>query len=174
MDPAVSDASPIISFARAESLHILQSVMTELIVPPAVYEELTGRGEDRPGAAAIAAANWVKRHAAPDPAEAEKFLPLHKGEREAIALAIELGRPLLVDERKAINAARRAGVEVYTSLRVLATAKSRGLLTEARPLLDRLCTYTFRLSQQLYDDFLRQVGESPLPSPIDDATIEPC
>lgn len=163
--PAVSDAGPIISFARAASLPILHSVLGELIVPPAVFDEITGQGAHRPGAADVAAADWVKRHEGPDPDRTERFRPLHRGEREAIALAIELELPLLADERRAINAARRSGVPVYTSLRVLATARSRGLILEVRPLLDRLREHTFRISQQLYDDFLRQVGELPLPPP---------
>ena len=46
----VADAGPIIGFARIGRLDLLHQVVGELIIPDAVYEELVGRGRQRPGA----------------------------------------------------------------------------------------------------------------------------
>jgi predicted nucleic acid-binding protein len=47
MKPIVSDAGPLISFARAGSLGLLQRVVQRLLVPEAVYGEVVVRGADR-------------------------------------------------------------------------------------------------------------------------------
>ena len=49
----VSDAGPILSFARAGRLEILRQVVGELIIPEAVVEELVVGGKGKPGAEEI-------------------------------------------------------------------------------------------------------------------------
>jgi predicted nucleic acid-binding protein len=39
----VADSGPIIAFARIGRLDLLRQVVGELLIPAAVYEELTGR-----------------------------------------------------------------------------------------------------------------------------------
>ena len=106
----VSDAGPILSFARAGRLEILRQVVGELIIPPAVVEELAVRA-------------------------------------------------LLVDEREARKEAMRLGMPHFGSLKILKEAKDRGIIPEAKSVLDELITSGTYISDALYQDFLREVGE---------------
>ncbi|MDA2935102.1 hypothetical protein MYX82_12285 [Acidobacteria bacterium AH-259-D05] len=93
--PIVSDSGPILSFARANLLDCLRDVAGELIVPYAVHEEILGDLK-MPGSKTIAESVWITRQSVRDPRLVAR---LHRGEREAIALAKELGAALLVDDR---------------------------------------------------------------------------
>jgi predicted nucleic acid-binding protein len=87
----VADTGPIIAFARLGRLDLLHQVVEALVIPDAVYEELVGRGHDRPGAAEVVQGGWIHRRTVTDQgAVAQLPRVLHAGEREAIILAHEL------------------------------------------------------------------------------------
>ena len=101
--PIVSNAGPILSFARAGKLGLLQSVVTELFLPDAVGEEI--------GDALLKRAPWLKlRTVRNHTLVATLPQKLHLGEREAIVLAEELNAVLLIDEREARGEARKRGL----------------------------------------------------------------
>jgi predicted nucleic acid-binding protein len=157
----VADADPILSFARAHYLGLLQQVVSMLIVPHTVYEEIVVHGAGKPGTTEVQAASWIIRASVKDQAFVER-LParLHLGEREAIALAKERSTLLLVDEREARRQAQRQGVIVFGSLRVLKKAKDRGIIAHVKPILDELITAGTYMSDTLYHAFLYEVGEA--------------
>ncbi len=156
----VADSGPILSFARAGQLAVLQSVVVELVIPEGVHEEVVVRGAGRPGATAIAGAAWIVCQTLSDRSlVVELSQKLHIGEREAIALSVEVGGALLVDEREARREADRLGIQHFGSLRVIKEAKVRKAIREARPILDGLISTGTFLSKPLYNEFLRQVGE---------------
>ena len=115
--PIVSNAGPILSFARAGKLDLLQSVVTELFLPDAVGEEI--------GEALLKQAPWLKLRTVRDHTLVAT-LPqkLHLGEREAIVLAEELNAVLLIDEREACGEARK---------RVLRSSQSAALCNMNEP-----------------------------------------
>ena len=43
----ISDATPLIAFARIGQLHLLKEIVGELVIPMTVYRELTGRNVAR-------------------------------------------------------------------------------------------------------------------------------
>ena len=53
----VSNSGPILSFARAGRLDLLQTVVRELIIPGAVSEELLAHGAGKPAAEIISKAS---------------------------------------------------------------------------------------------------------------------
>lgn len=158
----VADASPIISFARADRLELLRDVCPEIYLPPKVFQEVALEEPGRPGATVIRDGGWGQLYQAVDQAVVNQ-LPqsIHAGEREAIALAYQLKLPLLADEKRVIRAARALGLEVVTSIRVLVTAKERGLIPSIRPVLDTMRASSFRISDLLYAEVLRNAGEWP-------------
>jgi len=87
---------------------------------------------------------------------------LDQGEAEAIALLLEqLSEALLLDEKKARQVARRMNLLILGTLGLLIWAKRQGVIVNLQEQLDALRTVAkFRLSQQVYDEALRQVGES--------------
>lgn len=157
----VADASPIISFARADRLALLREVCPHLYLPPKVFQEVALEEPDRPGAKAIQEGQWGQLYQDVDQAVAQQ-LPraIHAGEREAIALACQLQLPLLADEKRVIRTARALGLEVVTSIRVLITAKHRGLIPAIRPTLDAMRTASFRISDSLYAEVLHAASEA--------------
>lgn len=157
----VSDAGPILSFARAGRLEILRQVVGELIIPQAVVEELAVRGRGRPGAEEIKRGTWVKLESVQDRSVVEQFSgKLGLGEREALALAKQTSAALLVDEREARKEAMRLGIPHFGSLKILKEAKDRGIIPQAKSVLDELIASGTYISDTLYQDFLREVGEN--------------
>lgn len=122
----VSDAGPIIIFARIGRLSLLHEVTGSLLIPDAVYDEIVVKKGGMLGAAEVAQAAWIQKTSVANRSIIDG-LPnvLHEGEREAIALAKERGAQLLVDEIRARRVASDQGVEVIgtLTLRILADAK---------------------------------------------------
>jgi len=87
------------------------------------------------------------------------------GESEAILLAKELGAYLLVDELEARKEATRLGINYFGSLRVIKEAKDSGSIRKAKPVLDELIASGTYLDENLYQRFLREMGEEEEVSP---------
>jgi predicted nucleic acid-binding protein len=91
---AVSDASPLILFARASRLALLRWVFESLVIPPRVAGESFRDVPSRPGAAALTAllGGWL-REAIPVDRSAVETLQrqVDPGEAEAIVLSMGWG-----------------------------------------------------------------------------------
>lgn len=156
----VADSGPIISFALAGRLELLRQVVGELLIPEAVYQELVIQGAGRPGADEASRGEWIKRTPVTQQATV-RTLPsaLGEGEREAIVLAQEVGAVLVVDDPDARETAARLGLPFLGSLGILREAKLQGIIPVVKPHLDALRIHQFRLSDALYQTFLREIGE---------------
>jgi uncharacterized protein len=156
----VAESGPLIAFARMGRLNLLRQVVGELVISAAVYEELTGRGHERPGAAEAVRGEWMQRRMVGNQAMVAQ-LPavLHAGEREAIVLAEELQAQLLIDEQRGRNMATTRGVTVLGSLRILIEAKRRGLIDRAQPLLDAMLAAGYWIDEELLPPFFQEIGE---------------
>jgi len=157
----VSDASPIIGLSAIGLLDLLQDLYQSVLVPEAVYREVT-KISGLPGAKEIEAAQWIRRHALPANSLVTALTTkLDLGESEAIALALEQKADLLLmDERQGRYIARRMGLEVIGVLGALVEAKHRNHLAKLKPALDELAsTAGFRVSGALYQKALTIAGE---------------
>ena len=56
----VSDASPLITLARAGHLELLRDFYGGILIPRAVHEEVTVAGAGLPGAEEVKSAVWVE------------------------------------------------------------------------------------------------------------------
>lgn len=157
----VADAGPILSFARAQRLELLHDVVSMLLIPQAVYDDIVIRGAGKPGAQEVHTSTWIRRERIQDRSLTEQ-LPskLHLGEREAIVLAKERDATLLVDEREARRVALQLGIGYIGSLRVLTEAKDRGIIVQVKPVLDELIAAGLYIGEPLYQSVLRSVGEA--------------
>src|SRR5258708_6577065 len=151
--PFVSNAGPVLSFARAGMLDVLRQVLGEIFIPNAVAEEL--------GHSILDSAPWLRRHEVHDRILVES-LPqrLHSGECEALVLAKELDAVLLIDDREARKEAHKRGIPHLGSLRVLKDAKERGVIAAVKPALDELIATGTFIGKPLYHAFLNDVRES--------------
>jgi predicted nucleic acid-binding protein len=162
----VADTGPLIALARAGHLQLLQQLYKEILIPPAVHEELCLES-GRPGAKRLAEAmeeGWlVMRQPSNITTEqmSELVLILDPGEAEAISLAKEVNcRFLLIDERKGRAVAKRRGVPVAGLAGVLLAAKKGGIIDEVMPIVKCLGEIGYRMSQSLIAEIARLAGES--------------
>jgi uncharacterized protein len=160
----VSDASPLISLAVIGHLEILKQLYAQVIIPQAVYQEITGHGPGLPSTREVQTLEWIISQPVQNSVVAHALQgELDDGEAEAITLAVEMQADLLlVDERRARTVATRLGLNVVGVLGVLVEAKHKALVPRLKPLLDALISRAgFWISPQLYERVLQAVGESP-------------
>jgi predicted nucleic acid-binding protein len=82
---------------------------------------------------------------------------LHRGEREAIALAETLRADyLIMDERTGRRLALRRQLVVIGTLGILDKADAEGLIGDFPALLERLEQTSFRITNRLVDELLRR------------------
>jgi len=159
----VSDTSPVLNLARIGRLDLLPSLYHQILIPSAVYEELTRSKSDLPPGMDPASQPWLMVSTVNDQKRVQELREhLDLGEAEAIVLAIELrAELLLVDERRGRRVASAAGLAVTGLLGVIATAKRAGLVDLAKPLLDELIqSARFWIGPDLYAEVLSELGES--------------
>jgi len=117
-------------------------------------------GEGKPGSEEVRQAEWIKRKEIEDKNKLELLaLELGQGEKEAIVLAEELKAILIIDDRKARLEAERKGIQTIGSLWVVKEAKDKGLINKAKQAGDKLRDTGLRLKEELYHQFLKEMGE---------------
>src|SRR5262245_13163970 len=107
--PVVSNTGPLLAFALIGRLDLVGCLFGDLLVPDAVYREITEAGAGRVGAAELRAASWAIRTAVEVPIDRLLAEEVGPGEAEAITLAAARGaRLLLIDDKKARRIAELA------------------------------------------------------------------
>lgn len=155
----VSDTSAISNLLRIGEIDLLRLTFSRVLIPTAVYDEIYKIEANRK---ALENIDWIERVEISEIGLRDELLRrLHKGEAEAIALAVELSADfLLIDEAEGRRVARSMGVRITGLLGVLSRAKIDGHIDLIRPYIDRLVLEAnFRLGQSLIDETLFQAGE---------------
>ncbi len=157
----ISNTSPIQYLYQLGVLSLLPELFSSICVPEAVATELqTGRErnvslpdpEDLP---------WLEVRRVQQPAFLPLVTHLGDGEKEVLALGLELpGSLLLLDDRDARRHADVLALKVTGTLGILLLAKERGKLDAVRPMLDRLDDLRFRLDATTRQTVLRLAQES--------------
>lgn len=161
----VSDSSPLMNLAGIDRLYLVHEQFGEVVIPPSVWDEIVLNSNTLPGAYEVRRANdagWISI-AKPDNTAVVDLLGLglHRGEAEAIALAIELRSSLiLLDDADARLAATTFGLRKTGVIGILIKAKLDGkiesLRLELNALMDRM---GFFIDDGLYRQALSSVGE---------------
>lgn len=161
----VADTGPLIALGRVECLKLLHDLYQDVLIPPAVRDELH-LGSERPGARQSAEAleqGWLQVQelsAGSAQALSDLMLVLDPGEAEAILLAEEMNcKFLLIDERKGRAIANRRGVPVVGIAGVLLAAKKRGLIDAVMPILQNMEQAGYRMSAGLTKEIARLARE---------------
>lgn len=161
----VSDTSPINNLAAISHLHLLHQLYGTVLIPEAVYRELTDPNFPVAGAAEVQTFEWIQTRAVSDRTFVEALSSeLDIGEAEAIALAVEIqADQVLMDERRGRLVASRLNLQYTGILGILVEAKSQGLIVEVMPLLDALINDAgFWIAEPLYNSVLQLVNEVDL------------
>ena len=56
----VANSTPLIGLSKIRQLELLRDVYGSIIIPEEVYTEVVIDGADEPGAAEVAAAQWIR------------------------------------------------------------------------------------------------------------------
>ncbi len=133
---AVVNATPLVAFAVLGRLDLLHRMFDDVIVPATVYAETVTRAIDRPGAAAIAQADWLHiASAQASPTIEPMLLGLDAGEMEVLLLAREMQPDwVLIDDRQARRVARAMGLPVKGTLGILLASALAGWLSKEEAL----------------------------------------
>lgn len=126
----VADSSPLIALAIIQQLDLLPQLYQQVLIPPAVWEEVTIKGVGLPGAQAVSQVTWLTIQP-PEPGILEPLLILvDRGEAEAIALAQAIpNSTVLLDDAQARRVAERLTLRRIGTLGILRRAKKARLIT---------------------------------------------
>ncbi|MCC5604302.1 DUF3368 domain-containing protein [Nostoc favosum] len=159
----VSDTSPINNLAAINHLHLLQQLYGTVLIPEAVYRELTDPNFPVAGATEVQTFIWIQTCPVQDRILVEAFSnELDIGEAEAIALALEMkADQVLIDERRGRMVAAKVNLSYTGILGILVEAKSQKLISAVKPLLDALINQAgFWVAKPLYKRVLQLVDEN--------------
>lgn len=155
----IADAGPLIAFARLRRIDLLPQVFKQVFVADIVFAECTGRPDFLESAliTEAVAKGQLKLCAAPDfSAYAQK---IDAGEASAIAVAIDYGCGVLMDDKAGRYMAANAGVLVIGTVGVLVLAKRKGPIPLVKPLLGALGSSGYFLGKEIIDAALAASGE---------------
>jgi uncharacterized protein len=156
----IADSSPLIGLARIGQLGLLPRLARRVVAPSAVWAEVTGARKDAPGAAQVAAQDWIEVLEADPQVVAPLLILLGRGEAETIALAQrDTSAVLLVDDLRARKLAERLGLRRMGTVALLGWAKREGLIPTLKPALEALVANGIFIRQELIAAALKEVGE---------------
>ena len=100
MHEIISNATPLIAFASISQLPLMQKIVSKLLIPEAVAEEISAYASTAPGAIILADEPWIQIEPLQSDTQMQLLLPtLDRGEAAVIALALERkARLVLIDE----------------------------------------------------------------------------
>lgn len=153
----VSDTGPLAVLFKARLLFILKEVYGEVLVPGAVKRELKRKPD---GVILFRDNPWIKTAEVMNVGLVKALmLVVDYGEAEAIALALQSGSRILIDERKGRNAAMKLGLEIRGTLGLFVEAKKKNIIKSVNECIDELLEVGYYLDTQLIDGVLRKADE---------------
>jgi predicted nucleic acid-binding protein len=147
----IADTSCFIVLTNICELDLLQRVYGEIMTTVEVTKEY---GEKLP--------SWVKIVGVKDK-DKQKILEIQVDKGEASALALALESPdstLIIDDYKARKLAEKLELRYTGTIGVVIKAKLKGVIPSIKPLLYKIKSTTFRLTDEVERQALREAGES--------------
>ncbi len=146
----ISDTSCIITLSNIGELEILKKLYGRVFITKHVVDEFQ-----------LSLPEWF---VVENPKNQDLYLSLlpiiGNGESSAIALAYEKKDSLLIlDDHKARKIAQKYEIVFTGTLGVILSAKSQGIITEIKPIIERIKKTNFRLSDEVIEKILIQSGE---------------
>jgi len=151
----ISDSSPLIFLSALGLLDILRIEFGEVLIPEAVYREVTAN--NLKGSGEVQDADWIR--VVPIENMGSLFLlpSLDVGEREAIFLASEQNADLLlIDDLAGRRAAMMYEINIMGTLGFLKVMHKKGRVGNLLDVLDDLMEHGFRMDANLYGRMLEE------------------
>jgi len=150
----------MILLTRVGLLDLLQLVSQEIVVPAAVAMEIQQYGARDVTSQAIAQTNWLVVVETPPVPELIQSWDLGPGESAVLTWGyVHPNTEVIVDDLAARRCAVALGIPVRGTLGLVLTAKQRGTIPAARPILGQLRDSGMYLSERVMNQALALVGE---------------
>lgn len=158
---AVCNTSPIILLAKIRRLELLTQLYREVLIPSSVMGEIeVSPSEEAMQVRSLLQEGRFQIHEATKRALERIPADLGRGEREAIALALETKVDLVIlDDQQGRRIACERGLVVTGTVGVLTEARERGLVSSVRHELDRLTEAGMWINEAFYHRILQELGE---------------
>jgi predicted nucleic acid-binding protein len=161
----ICNTSPIIGLISIGRLDLLWNLFDEVIIPKAVYDELSVESmrfyaQVEEIEEAVSKGLIIVYTVINEDSVKTMYGRLHFGELEVIVGAKELGIEVaVIDERAARKMASQFLIKTIGILGILLMAKRKGLLNTIREDIDALRDNGYRISESLCKEILHEAGE---------------
>jgi predicted nucleic acid-binding protein len=157
--PAIN-TSPLIFLSKSNLIHLLQIISSEIIIPQAVATEIQAYGTTDVTAKMINSTNWLTVTQIPSVPSIIQNWDLGKGESEVLAWGyFNPGTEVILDDLAARRCATSLGIPIRGTLGLVLTAKQRGIIPAARPVLEQLRLSGMYLSDAIINQALALIDE---------------
>ena len=159
----VSDSTPLITLMKAMRLDLLKGLYGEVILPDAVFREVTTNVNFSDEAELIKNSGFIKAVSVGDSSKVDylqRVTGLDRGESEAIIYADEVKADLLLmDEIAGRKVAQNMNIPMTGSLGVLIRAYQEKLISidEADRAISKIRSANRHISEKLLQSALRQI-----------------
>jgi predicted nucleic acid-binding protein len=149
-DIIISDTSCLILLAKIGELNLLDKLGKKVFITPAIQKEF---GNKLPF--------WIKIKEPKDNHYQQILeMDLDEGEASAIALSLETDNSIvIIDDLKGRKLAQKLNLRYSGTFGLILRAKQEGIIDRVKPLLDKIKTTNFRISEKLIAVILEQAGE---------------
>lgn len=160
----ISDTTPIISLLKANHLELLQKLYGNVLIPKAVYRELTENPAYSKEAKTVKMLDFLKMVSVENVKSVNvlrSVTGLDAGESEALIMYDEQKADLLLmDEHKGRSVAKQLNVRYIGTVGILMLAYDKGLIqsSDVKTCLDMMLANGIRLDKKLYNIVLTHVG----------------
>lgn len=140
MRKVISNSTPLIILSKIDELEILKNLYGEIIIPQAVFEEITIKSDT------IKNLSLIKILEVQDKSDRKIYqTKLHDGEVEVMMLAKKFAKFL--------------DFKITGTLGILLKAKSEKIISEVRPILEKMLAEKFYISEKIINLVLKTAGE---------------
>ena len=159
----IVNSTPLLVLGKIGKLEILHKMYHEIIIPKAVFEEVTEKNDIAGKAVQSACQDWIKVQSIKNIDEYALYrAKLHAGEVEVMILAQQNPKADLVilDDMSARKTAEFLGLPLSGTIGVLIKAKQKDIIPEVMPIIEELEKNGFFISARVKAMVAKKVGES--------------
>lgn len=161
MHKVVVNTTPLIALSHVGQISVLKKLYGEIIIPEAVYKEVSVKTESVCKKAVDSSLDWIRVEKIKNLMARDMYkTQLHDGEVEVMILSKEIEADVvIIDDANAKKYAKYLKLPVTGTLGVLVRAKREGHIDRLEPILRQMVEKGIYISQNLIELCLKQVGE---------------
>lgn len=161
MRSVIVNTTPLIALCHVGQLNLLKQMYGKIMIPYAVYTELSEKKESICKKQVDASLNWIQVEKIDNQMAKSMFkTQLHDGEVEVMILAKEKNADIvIIDDANAKKYAKYLKLPVTGTLGILIKAKRQGYIGELKPIIQEMIEKNIYISEELMKLCLEQVNE---------------